>query len=151
MGLTAVPDDHVATIDTTLEMTRRPPLRPLPLSPIRLIHWPSPGDAVPVADSMAALAEAQRQGLTTSIGVSNFTIRHMQEAIAAVGADAIATNQIEIHPYLPNRAVVVLMLMHYVDEGDGAPVLLLHGEPTWAYLYRKVIPEVAPVARWRST
>jgi haloalkane dehalogenase len=37
--------------------------------------------------------------------------------------------------------------MHYVDEGDGVPVLLLHGEPTWAYLYRKVIPQVAPVAR----
>jgi haloalkane dehalogenase len=37
--------------------------------------------------------------------------------------------------------------MHYVDEGDGAPVLLLHGEPTWSYLYRKVIPEIAPVAR----
>src|SRR5919107_2710322 len=37
--------------------------------------------------------------------------------------------------------------MHYLDEGDGAPVLLLHGEPTWAYLYRKVIPQVARVAR----
>jgi pimeloyl-ACP methyl ester carboxylesterase len=30
--------------------------------------------------------------------------------------------------------------MHYVDEGDGPPVLLLHGEPTWSYLYRHVIP-----------
>ena len=30
--------------------------------------------------------------------------------------------------------------MHYVDEGEGEPVLLLHGEPTWAYLYRKMIP-----------
>ena len=30
--------------------------------------------------------------------------------------------------------------MHYVDEGAGDPVLLLHGEPTWAYLYRKMIP-----------
>jgi haloalkane dehalogenase len=30
--------------------------------------------------------------------------------------------------------------MHYVDEGGGAPILLLHGEPTWAYLYRKMIP-----------
>jgi haloalkane dehalogenase len=29
--------------------------------------------------------------------------------------------------------------MHYVDEGEGSPVLLLHGEPTWAYLYRKLI------------
>jgi haloalkane dehalogenase len=37
--------------------------------------------------------------------------------------------------------------LHYVDEGDGDPVLLLHGEPTWAYLYRKVIPELTAVAR----
>jgi haloalkane dehalogenase len=37
--------------------------------------------------------------------------------------------------------------MHYLDEGSGAPVLLLHGEPTWAYLYRKMIPTVAGAAR----
>ena len=37
--------------------------------------------------------------------------------------------------------------LHYLDEGEGAPVLLLHGEPTWAYLYRKVIPQLVPVAR----
>jgi haloalkane dehalogenase len=30
--------------------------------------------------------------------------------------------------------------MHHVDEGAGDPILLLHGEPTWAYLYRKMIP-----------
>lgn len=32
--------------------------------------------------------------------------------------------------------------LHYVDEGprDGPPVLLMHGEPSWAYLYRKIIP-----------
>jgi haloalkane dehalogenase len=35
--------------------------------------------------------------------------------------------------------------MHYVDEGprDAAPVLMLHGEPTWSYLYRHMIPPVA--------
>ena len=32
--------------------------------------------------------------------------------------------------------------MHYVDEGAGDPVLLLHGEPTWSYLYRKVIAQL---------
>jgi haloalkane dehalogenase len=37
--------------------------------------------------------------------------------------------------------------MHYVDEGEGEPVLLLHGEPTWSYLYRKAIPAVAEVGR----
>ncbi len=37
--------------------------------------------------------------------------------------------------------------MHYVDEGTGEPIVLLHGEPTWGYLYRKFVP---PLARqWR--
>jgi haloalkane dehalogenase len=37
--------------------------------------------------------------------------------------------------------------MHYVNEGAGDPVLLLHGEPTWGFLYRKMIPPLARVAR----
>ena len=37
--------------------------------------------------------------------------------------------------------------MHYLDEGSGTPVLMLHGEPTWAFLYRKLIPTVARAAR----
>ena len=37
--------------------------------------------------------------------------------------------------------------IHYVDEGSGSPVLMLHGEPTWAFLYRKIIPTVSGVAR----
>jgi haloalkane dehalogenase len=37
--------------------------------------------------------------------------------------------------------------MHYLDEGEGDPVLLLHGEPTWSFLYRKMIPPLAAVAR----
>lgn len=73
---------------------------------LTLIHWPSPQDAVPVADYMHALLEAKRQGLTRAIGISNFTIGHMRQAIAAIGAQEIATNQIEIHPYLQNRQVI---------------------------------------------
>jgi 2,5-diketo-D-gluconate reductase B len=72
---------------------------------LTLIHWPSPGNAVPVAEFMGALAEAKAQGLTKHIGVSNFNIALMKEAIAAVGAEQIATNQIELHPYLQNRKV----------------------------------------------
>ena len=30
--------------------------------------------------------------------------------------------------------------MHYLDEGEGNPIVLVHGEPTWAFLYRKMIP-----------
>ncbi|MFJ3481802.1 2,5-didehydrogluconate reductase DkgB [Pseudomonas sp. NPDC090202] len=72
---------------------------------LTLIHWPSPQGQVPVAEFMAALLEAKKQGLTREIGVSNFTVALMKEAIAAVGAENIATNQIELHPYLQNRTV----------------------------------------------
>ncbi|NDZ17399.1 2,5-didehydrogluconate reductase DkgB [Variovorax sp. WS11] len=72
---------------------------------LALIHWPSPGNAVPVDEFMGALAEAKAQGLTRQIGVSNFTVALMKDAIAAVGAEAIATNQVELHPYLQNRKV----------------------------------------------
>ena len=47
------------------------------------------------------------------------------------------------YPFEPNYAEVGDGIrVHYLDEGpaDVAPVLLLHGEPTWSYLYRKMIP-----------
>ena len=81
---------------------------------LTLIHWPSPGGAVPVAEFMGALAEAQDQGLTRRIGVSNFNIALLQEAIDAVGAARIATNQIELHPALQNRKVVEFAARHGV-------------------------------------
>ena len=55
---------------------------------------------------LPALAEAKAQGLTRAIGISNFTIAQTRKAIEILGADAIATNQIEIHPYLQNRLLV---------------------------------------------
>ncbi|WP_034461524.1 2,5-didehydrogluconate reductase DkgB [Buttiauxella noackiae] len=73
---------------------------------LTLIHWPSPNNAVPVAEFMQALLEAKKEGLTRQIGISNFTIDLMQQAIDAVGAENIATNQIELSPYLQNRKVV---------------------------------------------
>jgi 2,5-diketo-D-gluconate reductase B len=72
---------------------------------LALIHWPSPTAAVPVAESMAALLEARERGLTRAIGVSNFTTALLREATAAVGAANIATNQVELHPFLQNRAL----------------------------------------------
>jgi len=72
---------------------------------LALIHWPSPGGAVPLAESLGALAEARAQGLTRLVGVSNFTVALLEEAIgiAGAGAGAIATNQVELSPYLQNR------------------------------------------------
>lgn len=46
------------------------------------------------------------------------------------------------YPFAPHYATVAGLRIHYVDEGprDRAPVVLLHGEPSWSYLYRKIIP-----------
>lgn len=45
------------------------------------------------------------------------------------------------YPFAPNYCEVAEGLrMHYVDEGEGPIVLLLHGEPSWSYLYRKMVP-----------
>ena len=48
------------------------------------------------------------------------------------------------YSFEPHYVDVDGLRMHYVDEGpsDAAPVLLLHGEPSWSYLYRKMIPVI---------
>ncbi|MDV2077487.1 haloalkane dehalogenase [Marinobacter xestospongiae] len=50
------------------------------------------------------------------------------------------------YPFTPNYLEVEPGLrMHYVDQGprDAAPVVMLHGEPSWSYIYRHMIPPVA--------
>lgn len=58
-----------------------------------LLHWPS--DSVPLAETLEALAAVREAGKARFIGVSNFTLRHMDEA-DALGADLFC-NQIEYH------------------------------------------------------
>jgi cis-3-alkyl-4-acyloxetan-2-one decarboxylase len=43
-------------------------------------------------------------------------------------------------PFKPRFTQAPGFRMHYVDEGEGDPIVCLHGEPTWAYLYRNFIP-----------
>jgi haloalkane dehalogenase len=50
-------------------------------------------------------------------------------------------------PFEPHYLEQDGLRMHYLDEGGGEPVLCLHGEPTWSFLYRKMIPVLAPAAR----
>jgi len=49
------------------------------------------------------------------------------------------------YPFAPRYVTVDGIRVHYVDEGppDAPPVLLLHGEPSWSYLYRHMIPLLA--------
>ena len=46
----------------------------------------------------------------------------------------------------PHYAEVDGLRLHFVDEGQGDPVVCFHGEPTWAYLYRKMLPPL--VGAW---
>ncbi|WP_152223320.1 2,5-didehydrogluconate reductase DkgB [Pseudomonas sp. SCB32] len=76
---------------------------------LTLIHWPAPGNGVELPEYMAALVEAKKQGLTRQIGISNFNIDLTRQAIAAVGKGEIATNQIELSPYLQNPALTAFL------------------------------------------
>jgi diketogulonate reductase-like aldo/keto reductase len=65
-----------------------------------LIHWPN--KKIPIEGTLNAFAELQKQGLVKSCGVSNFTIRHLEEALPkakSLGIE-IANNQCEFHPHL---------------------------------------------------
>jgi haloalkane dehalogenase len=50
-------------------------------------------------------------------------------------------------PFEPRFIEVHGSRMHYVDEGEGKPVLFLHGNPTSSYLWRNIIPHVSPSCR----
>lgn len=50
-------------------------------------------------------------------------------------------------PFAPRFTEAPGFRMHYVDEGEGEPIVLLHGQPTWGYIYRKFIRPLAQ--QWR--
>lgn len=76
---------------------------------LTLIHWPAPGNGVELREFMGALAEAKKLGLTRQIGISNFNIELTRQAIDVVGKGEIATNQIELSPYLQNRKLAAFL------------------------------------------
>lgn len=50
-------------------------------------------------------------------------------------------------PFESHYVDMVGSKMHYVDEGEGNPVLFLHGNPTSSYHWRNIIPHVASLGR----
>src|ERR1700761_7866405 len=67
-----------------------------------LLHWPNPH--VPLAETLGALAHARQMGLTRHIGVSNFTVALIEEAVKACPAPLVC-DQVEYHPYLDQTKV----------------------------------------------
>jgi len=70
---------------------------------LALIHWPNP--EIPLADSIKALNEVKDRGLARHIGISNFTVALVEQAVA-LSRHPLACNQIEYHPYLNQDRVL---------------------------------------------
>jgi 2,5-diketo-D-gluconate reductase B len=68
-----------------------------------LIHWPNA--SVPLDQTIAALCKAKRDGMTRHVGISNFTTALIDQA-AQYSTEPLATNQVELHPYLDQSKVI---------------------------------------------
>jgi 2,5-diketo-D-gluconate reductase B len=99
---TKVWTNHFAPND--LERSTKESLTRLRLSEVDLLllHWPNPH--VPLSETLGALAHAKQLGMTRHIGVSNFTVALIEEAVAAC-AEPLACDQVEYHPYLDQTKV----------------------------------------------
>ena len=74
-------------------------------------------------------------------------LRTPDEAFAGIADYPFAPHYLEIK----DRATGTPLRLHYVDEGnrEAAPVLLMHGEPSWSYLYRKFVPPLVAAGHRR--
>jgi 2,5-diketo-D-gluconate reductase B len=97
---------------------------------VALVHWPSV-DGVPIAETIAAMAESVRRGLIRHYGVSNFTGPLLDEAMSVPGGDAIVTNQIEVSPFFANRADVEATHRHGIKVTAYMPLAegRVHSDP----------------------
>lgn len=82
---------------------------------LTLIHWPAPKLWVSIPELMQTLLEAKQQELTEHIGISNFNIELTRQAIDSIGLQHIATNQIELSPYLQNHRLVDFLQAQKID------------------------------------
>ncbi|HTW14110.1 MAG TPA: aldo/keto reductase [Nocardioides sp.] len=88
-------DDAIASVRGSLERLG------LDYLDLHLIHWPNPS-VDRYTEAWRALVELREQGLVRSVGVSNFTEAHLERIIAESGVTPVV-NQIELHPYFPQR------------------------------------------------
>ena len=74
-----------------------------------LVHWPNP--TIPLAETMSALAELKRQGVAHHIGVANFTVALLDEAVRC-SPEPLAVNQVEYHAHLDQSKVLSACRRH---------------------------------------
>jgi len=95
--------DFLRSVETSLRALQ------LDYVDLLLVHWPQP--AVPFSETLGALAKAKRQGLTRHVGVSNFTLAMLDEALR-VCPEPLTVNQLEYHAYLPQERMLAKLRQH---------------------------------------
>ena len=96
-------DDFKRSVDTSLKTMG------LDYVDLLLIHWPQP--KVPLEETLGALAQAKKDGLAKNIGVSNFTVALLDEAVAKC-PEPLLTNQIEYRTYIRQDKVITACRKH---------------------------------------
>jgi 2,5-diketo-D-gluconate reductase B len=139
---------HFAPND--LERSTKESLARLRLSEVDLLllHWPNP--QVPLAETMGALAHVKQLGMTRHIGVSNFTVALVEEAIA-VCPESLACDQVEYHPYLEQTKVLDACARHGMAVVAYSPVAKgrIKNDQTLARIGRTYRKSAAQVSlRW---
>lgn len=113
-----------------------------------LIHWPNPD--VPLEETLTAMMRQQQAGKVRHIGVSNFPVKLMREALETHGAP-IACNQVEYHALLPQRAVLEYAQAHDIIVTAYSPLARgrLGNHPVLEKIGRKYNKSANQVAlRW---
>jgi len=75
----------------------------LPSVDLLLIHWPN--SSIPLKETIGALCKMKREGLARHIGVSNFTVQLIEDAVKLT-TEPLVNNQIECHPYLDQSKII---------------------------------------------
>jgi 2,5-diketo-D-gluconate reductase B len=84
-----------------------------------LLHWPNP--RIPLSETLGALCKLKRTGLARNIGVSNFTIAMIEEAVR-LASEPLVCNQIEMHPFLDQSKVVAACRAHGLAVVAYSPI-----------------------------
>jgi 2,5-diketo-D-gluconate reductase B len=84
-----------------------------------LVHWPNP--EAPLGETLEALAALRAAGKTRYIGVSNFSVKLLREAVERHGADLLC-NQVEYHPFLAQGPVLAAVRRYGMMLTAYAPV-----------------------------
>jgi diketogulonate reductase-like aldo/keto reductase len=84
-----------------------------------LLHWPS--SQVPLSETLAALCKVKREGLARHIGISNFTVALVNEAVR-LSSEPLVCDQIEMHPYLDQSKVVEACRAHGLAVVAYSPI-----------------------------